>query len=71
MVKVDIERDTEGRAVYYRVTRDFPNAASAAAAVSALERIVPEAFAPLLEQQIEAAESEGELNVVGGSVTEA
>lgn len=60
-VSVELIKE-DGAVVAYRVSRDFPNKASAAAAMKVLEMINPEAFSPLLAQQLEAAESGCELN---------
>jgi hypothetical protein len=43
MVNVEVLRDAEGRESF-RVSRVFPNAASAECACRALERVNPEAF---------------------------
>lgn len=70
MVHIEIVRDEFGSACAYRVTREFPNPGAAAAAMKVLEMINPDAFAPQLEQQIEYAESDGELNCSAGPVGE-
>ena len=49
-VVTDIIPDPLTGATFYRVSRIFPNASSAARAVTLLEGVVPEAFAPVVRE---------------------
>ena len=55
-VVTDIIPDPLTGATFYRVSRVFPNASSAARAVTLLEGVVPEAFVPVLNQATNVAE---------------
>ena len=60
-VVTDIIPDPLTGATFYRVSRVFPNASSAARAVTLLEGVVPEAFVPVVAAPVaQDATPEGE-----------
>ena len=67
MVNVEVLRDAEGRESF-RVSRVFPNAASAECACRVLERVNPNGFIPAGEVEIPADVPEREVLVVDEDV---